>query len=225
MRNVKRDFNDRVNEINIYFTFLENVMIKGGNIIYPDKSIDTLTPDLNKIFRANSFLLLYNLCESSIKNAVEEIYFTLNREGVSFDDLKEGIKIEIIKFLKSNINASDFVSSINNIAPEIILKCFDSENFLSGNIDAKSVREIANKYGFSHLTNPEITKSGFHLRTVKSKRNELAHGIFSFKECGKDYSIQDLISIKNEVVEYLKQILNNIEAYLAAKDYLVLSTM
>ena len=51
-------------------------------------------------------------------------------------------------------------------------------------------------------------------------RNDLAHGNKSFSEIGKDIIIGDLLKIKDEVVEYIGQILKNIEAYLNAKEYL-----
>ena len=67
---------------------------------------------------------------------------------------------------------------------------------------------------------PTSTLDKTKLLTVKSKRNDLAHGIFSFKECGKDYGFQDLYEIKIHVVEYLRQILNNIENYINQKDHM-----
>ena len=60
--------------------------------------------------------------------------------------------------------------------------------------------------------------------TVKNNRNDLAHGIKSFAEVGKDKSADELIEIKNKVVEYLRQILEKIEIYLENQEYLESST-
>ncbi len=60
--------------------------------------------------------------------------------------------------------------------------------------------------------------------TVKNNRNDLAHGIKSFAEVGKDKSADELIEIKNKVVEYLRQILEKIETYLDNQEYLDPST-
>jgi len=177
---------------------MENITKKGANLVYPDKSVTPLTSDIHRILKANTFLLLYNLSESCITNAIEEIYTTLRYERVSYDTLNEGIKKEIIKFLKKNVNHSDFVSDVNNIAYDIIKECFDKEKIFSGNVDAKEVRKIAKQYGFSHAIMPasfdgQLTNiNRVHLLSVKSRRNDLAHGIYSFIDCGKEFSTSDL---------------------------------
>lgn len=227
MISVNRDFSDRVNEINLYFDFMENIIIKDGKLKYPDATVQNISTDLIKIFKANSFLILYNLSESCIKNGIEEIYNAISAANVSYDSLKEGLKKEIISFLKKNVNAQEFASNINQIANDIILNCFDTEKLFSGNLDAREIRKIATSYGFSHsvvpITNPDGTLTNLDagdLLTVKSQRNDLAHGTFSFKDCGKNYTIQDLIKIKNHVIEYLRQILKNIENYIINSEYL-----
>ena len=231
MINVKRDFQDRVDETELYFSFMNNLMLKDAILKYPDDSTEAISVDLLKIFKANSFLILYNLSESCIKNAVKEIYLTLHNTNVSYDQLSNGIKKEILSYFKKNVNAKDFVSSVNQIAFDIILKCFNSENLLSGNLDAREIRKLANSYGFSHSILPITNSDGSftnvdssNLLTVKTQRNDLAHGTFSFKECGRNYSFQDLEKIKNHVIEYLNQILNNIEIYITNENYLSVAT-
>jgi MAE_28990/MAE_18760-like HEPN len=54
-------------------------------------------------------------------------------------------------------------------------------------------------------------------------RNDLAHGTKSFADIGKDISIEDLLKIKGEVIEYISQILKNIEDYLVLQEYLHVS--
>ena len=52
------------------------------------------------------------------------------------------------------------------------------------------------------------------------KRNDLAHGNKSFADVGRDVTMGDILKIKEEVVEYLRQILTNIKNYLENKEYL-----
>jgi hypothetical protein len=52
------------------------------------------------------------------------------------------------------------------------------------------------------------------------KRNDLAHGNKSFANVGRNVTIGDILQIKEEVVEYLRQILINIESYLDNQEYL-----
>lgn len=145
----------------------------------------------------------------------------MRRDGIEYNSIKEGIRKEIINHLKSSKTGTDtFVSSTNDIARDIIEHCFSADSLFSGNVDAKKIKEIAKKYGFSTRTDTARTKSGAKLLTVKTRRNDLAHGIYSFQECGKDYTIQDMVDIRDEVTTYLKQILDNIESYINNKEFL-----
>lgn len=227
MIKVKRDFSNRVQEIDLYFSFMEAVMLREAKLIYPDNSVENIESDLNKILLANSFLILYNLTESCIKNAVENIYITIDNDRVKYDDLKENIKKEIIHALKQNIGLDSFVTSVQEVAFDIVITCFDAKQLFSGNLDARKIRTLASKYGFSTTILPIQNSDGSlsnintdNLNVVKGRRNDLAHGIYSFKECGRDYTIQDVTEIKMHVVEYLSQILSHIENYIDNKDYL-----
>jgi hypothetical protein len=91
-------------------------------------------------------------------------------------------------------------------------------------VDARLIKEIAEKYGFSCKTEPTKTKDGQNLLVVKSNRNDLAHGVKSFEEVGRDQTIEELLEIKQEVIEYLRQILQNIKIYLDNQEYLDITT-
>ena len=43
--------------------------------------------------------------------------------------------------------------------------------------------------------------------------------IFPFCDCGKDYTIEDLLKIKQEVTSYLREIIQNIEEYIDTEAY------
>jgi len=91
---------------------------------------------------------------------------------------------------------------------------------IGGNLDADRVRELSAKYGFSHGTS-RSTKGGYHLVRVRQERNNLAHGLKSFKECGRDLTLDTLIEIKRQVVVYIRQILRNIQSFVDRRRYCV----
>ena len=113
---------------------------------------------------------------------------------------------------------------INQISTDIIISTLASEKLFSGNVDAREIRKIAEKYGFSYQTDSAKTKDGQSLVDIKDKRNDLAHGHKSFKEVGQGKTIEDLLKIKEEVIEYLRQILLNIAIYLENQEYLDITT-
>ncbi|MBA3924663.1 MAG: hypothetical protein H0X31_24350 [Nostocaceae cyanobacterium] len=63
-------------------------------------------------------------------------------------------------------------------------------------------------------------KGGIVLDDVKEKRNYLAHGTISFVECGRDYSIDELVSIKDQTITFLYGILTGMKVYYDEKKYL-----
>ncbi len=220
MKNVKLDFQERCDEIDLYFSFVEKVAKRGSKISFLNGKSEKIERDLTKTLKANGFIILYNLVESSITKAIEEIYIRMKSEKVTYDDIKEGIKRDLILHLKNRNNPDTFVSSVNVIAEDIIEQCFSSETLFSGNIDARKVRKTSEKYGFSSRTDNRKTRGGRELKTVKDQRNDLAHGVFSFQEVGKNYTEKDLLKIKKQVIAYVSQILDNIEIYINNREYL-----
>ena len=221
MRDVRRQFEERVSEIDKYFGLLENIMIHQAQLVLPSGEKINEDKDLNKILRANAFILLYNLVESSISQAIEAIHLDIVKAGLGYNKIKQNIQKEIIDHIKKSIKTDDFIAKGNKIDVDIVAFYPPKNKLFSGNVDARQIKDFANRYGFSHSTNPLKTKNGEKLVTVKGKRNDLAHGFISFQDCGKDFSIEDIIETKIEVVEYVSQILDNIEEYLKLREYAV----
>jgi ribosomal protein S8 len=207
MTNVKRTFQDRVLEINLYFSFIDSFTPPSG------------LEDVNKILKSNLILMLYNLVESSISNSIEEIHNNIYANSTSFDILKSGLKETIIKNLNRK-NPKNFIQNLNSIATDIVKKCFDKQKVFNGNVDSRKIRDLSSSYGFNSNTNYSSTKNGEALVVIKGKRNDLAHGIFSFVEVGKEYTIQDLEIMKDQTINYLTEIISNIEIYLNNQEYL-----
>lgn len=218
MLSVINDFNTRVQEIDIYFKLLDNVINKDAKLFFPANKthkFKDFDSELVKVMKANSFLLIYNLIESSVKLSITEIYDSITLTGNKYDDLSEQIrKIWILENYKNFKNrGTDFIfGAISDIAEDIIDIKFRSEKVISGNIDGRKVSEFAAQIGFSNTTH-HLAKNGVKLYQVKKLRNDLAHGSISFSECGRQYTYEDLFETKQQVIIYLRGILNNIKKY------------
>jgi hypothetical protein len=55
---------------------------------------------------------------------------------------------------------------------------------------------------------------------VKDVRNDLAHGVKSFADVGRNASPSDLELARTQTVEILTETLQNIESYLKRQEYL-----
>ncbi len=228
MKGVMNDFDSRVKEINIYFAFIEEVTTHNAQLYFPvkiNRKYKTIDSELTKMLKANGFLLLYNLVESSIKKSIEEIYNSLSKENVPYKKVTDEIKKKWIEEKYKNFKDQDYVAekifnAIKIIEDDIITLTFNSKRFFKGNIDSKKIRNISRLYGFSSKAHYS-TKDGEKLFLVKNRRNDLAHGLVSFCDCGKDYSIEQMLEIKKQVVSYLRSILKNVHLFILDKKYLI----
>ena len=227
MNTVLLDFNTRAQEVDDYFIFLQGLIKQTTKLAVADSAgqdkIQSLNPELAKTLKANGFLLLYNLVESTMRNAIVAIFDEFKNQAISFDQLKPEIKMIVIQNLK-NRSPKKINLQINQISIDIITATFEREELFSGNVDARLIKEIAEKYGFSYQTDFAKTKNGQNLVVIKRNRNDLAHGIKSFEDVGRDQTIEELLEIKDEVIEYLRQILENIKTYLDNQEYLDVTT-
>ncbi|MGF1575623.1 MAG: MAE_28990/MAE_18760 family HEPN-like nuclease [Cyanophyceae cyanobacterium] len=206
-----------------YFILLKNLETSTTKLSMRDKQgnpiFREIDSELLKTLKASGFLLLYNLVEATMRNAIEAIFDELRSREIHYDHIRPELKKIVLKNLKKR-NSDVIFSSIREISLDIITAGFDSKDLFSGNLDGKKIRQTAKEYGFSHLTDYSKTGNGNDLLTVKTNRNNLAHGFKSFTEVGREKTADDLLRIKNKVVKYLSQILTNIEQYLSTREYL-----
>lgn len=224
MISVIADFKNRVREIELYFSLLESIDEKDALLFFPKKKshrYKSHDKELIKVLKANMFLLLYNLCESSIRQAINEIYDKISSETLKYDEVIDEIKVIWILEKHNNFKntaARNILNAINVMANDLIDIKFDPSSLISGNIDSRKITEFSVKYGFP-VSVHKNAKNGNRLHLVKTQRNLLAHGNVSFAECGRNYTVNDLRVTKKEVILYLGCILRNIDRYLKKAKY------
>ncbi|BAY96452.1 hypothetical protein NIES37_03850 [Tolypothrix tenuis PCC 7101] len=162
------DFNERAKDVSDYLYFLRD--LEQGNILLSkDGAISKIDSELDKSLKATGFLLLYNLIESTMRNAIQSIFDELSNKGVSFDELRLEIKKIILQNIKKNIQQSgvnDFLEQIESIFIDIIQSGFNRDDLFSGNVDAREIKIIARVYGFSATTDKD-TRDGIDLLSIK----------------------------------------------------------
>lgn len=174
--------------------------------------------ELSKILKANSFILLYNLIESTIVNSIKAVSNSIQNDELTYEQLSESIKRLWIKQEARKIREKNqSIELVQRIAETILNWEFlslqvDSVS-ISGNIDTQEIRKITQQIGW------EQSKDGRELVTIKNKRNNLAHGEYTFSDIGKEYSIKDLEELKNKTLLYLDDVLSKVETYIAEERY------
>jgi hypothetical protein len=231
MESVILDFESKVKEIEEYSSFIETTTHLEREF---DKSkIVKVSETVHNVLKANLFLLLYNLIESSFKNALEKICIQITMDRLKYQDVISEIKRMWIEKKYKNfenfeipkgVKKSKFImDKIDNIAEDIIEIEFYSDDKkkkndeISGNIDAREINRINEKYGAKLINKPNLDT--ISLLTVKTQRNNLAHGDETFNKCGRNYTISDLKKIEEESIEYMRFILSHIQKYIDNKQY------
>lgn len=181
----------------------------------------SISNETKKILKANVYLLLYNLVESTVRNTLQAIYDHLEAKGVSFHDVRDELQLEVLKNLKRYIQNRDVVNfnqQINDISKDIVYMTFNPSDRFNGNVDAKLVREKVEKMGFSVVAEA-FARDGVDLLSIKSQRNSLAHGELSFCDCGKDLVASDLDDMFERTKAYLAALIQCSESYIAQELY------
>lgn len=226
---VRANFNDRKDEIDLYFEFidfLDNIektenMRKSNHILY--------NKDVEKIIRANSLLMLYNLVESTLVTGIEEIYSALKENNITYSQVRREIREIWFNYRFSNAyDRKAHYDTYKKTAEKIITSIMLNEPLIldrkatgiSGNLDATSIRDVCKKHGIQFNT-PGNCHGGEKLTQVKDQRNQLAHGTLSFVECGRDFTVEDLHVIKEEVENFLSGFIDSIESYYDNEEYLI----
>jgi len=228
MKIILEKFKERVIEVNLYFKFLNSVLSTDIHLHSTSTGIgQPVDVEVQKILKANFFLILYNLIEATIRESIQEIYDSMGRDKLSYKLTRPEIQKIMISHKCKQIresNSTNFVIAIEKLLADAIddaIVKLDTDSIpISGSLDARKIREIAKKFGFSETTK-KAKRGGADLLLVKTQRNSLAHGESTFSDCGRRYNINDLERIKDDVIFFLEDILKNINTYIDAKEYCI----
>ena len=222
-------FNERIQEIDLYYAALnalyEDETLKSDNDKY---NKEYFNGDFLKILKSNALLMIYNLVESTIMGGIIEIYDELQQEGITYQQVRQEIQKIWFRFkFNEAYDKQAHYNTYREKAERIINSILHGEKLIldrkatniSGNLDAKKIRQVCHEHGITFNIDPNC-KGGIVLDDVKEKRNNLAHGTQSFVECGRDYTIEDLNNIKEQTTLFLKGILDGMKEYFDNKLYL-----
>jgi hypothetical protein len=231
MISVKNDFSDRVDEINMYYDLLFNILKKESQLIFPNESNRTerFNLTLTSTLKSNMFLLLYNLLESTITKCLVEIHNSICDENCKYIQLSPQIQnLFTSHYYKSILNGNiseentllhirtmihSWVFNENfSLTFEDLTKYKTGSNF-SGNLDAKEIRKIAARYGVTFDMKSE------EIKILKEFRNKLAHGEISFQEASNQKGIEYFDNLKITTVDFLNAFIVAIETYINQKEF------
>lgn len=212
-------FDGRKREIEFYFSIMTDIDSDTGRIRTIDNS------RFLRILKSNFLLMLYNLIEACIASGMQEIYESLRSNESCYTDLIDEVRIlwsnhRIGEIYKSAGVRSSYEKAVQDILEQAINHqpiILDRHSLLiSGNLDAKQIKALCDKHRIRYVA----SDNDGCLRTVKEKRQNLAHGDESFGDCARDLSLGDLERMKDQVIGFIECILNGMRDYYDNKQYL-----
>lgn len=234
MQIIKQELSDRVDEINRYFQLLENITGKDALLIFPNDNnrIENFNVDIHGTLKSTSILLLYNLIESTITKCIGEVHQAISNENITYDLASDAIqKIWLAqyydKFKETSNNDKNTLTNLklmidtltfNSIPIKIVFEDKQKRSSeISGNLDGRKIRELAEKYeiDFPNVTNKTLEG----MRRIKEGRNELAHGSKSFLEYSNGKTYPDLVTLKQATIDFLNKFIAAVENFIIQKKY------
>ena len=223
------EFELRVAEVDAYLRVL--VRLEDPNVVVFDRTrkrkLNLLGQGSFKVMKATVFLMIYNLVESSIRSGFRLLYEDMKAEGKTVSDLRLELRRLWVwgryqKVAKKSATLQSFEDAATEIVESILCKSVAELRHdslpISGNLDARKIREVCQKHGIVVQIHRQAF-GGSELVTVKNQRNSLGHGETSFEECGKQYSVSDLVRIKKQAVVFVRGVLRSLAKYIHEKQY------
>ncbi|GHU63827.1 hypothetical protein FACS189418_7880 [Clostridia bacterium] len=186
--------------------------------------------DFSNMLHSNVILMLYNLVESTVLGGILEIYDALKSENMSYLLINEELRTVWFSYMFNQVyDKNAHHNSYKKKVSEIIKAILNNQVIaldrraveINGNLDADQIRKICNLHGITFAEEEEKDKSkgGYHIKTVKDLRNDLAHGLKSFVEVGQNYTHTELNQIFEETVSFLEGIIKGMKQYYSSKKW------
>lgn len=172
------------------------------------------TIKLVPVLKASLYIAVYNCVESTIYALLEEVHEKL----VLLD--KKNLNPKLKEKL-NKLNERALKSSFNSI-PKLSLYLKYNKIF-SGNLDHRKIVQIFKGYDI-RLKNFPI-KIRISIKTIKDKRNILAHGSLNFHEAGRNISSKDMKELIDSSYNLLKEYILAVTQYLEEEKYMCLLTL
>ncbi|MEG4456699.1 MAE_28990/MAE_18760 family HEPN-like nuclease [Microcoleus sp. N9_A1] len=215
-----------------YFELVDKIeqigALSSKSIIFPSGEY-IVDSEIKKILQSHCYLLLYNLVESSVRNGITAIHDVILVEQLTYKDLSPKIKRLWLlndkskSFRDSYIKKDNVADNLQELIKSVLedeMVLLDPSNIpISGNLDAKTIKELIDMYGFFGNLGVASREIDDILNFVVKIRCDLAHGNVSFSDASSQILWSKLVDDKNKLVKYLTHLLNNIDDYIEKKKY------
>jgi len=232
---IREEFDKRVIEIDSFYEILSIIekdrpKISAIDINSGQEKTLPISPSKIDTLRYTSYLLLYNLIESTVYNSITNIFDEIKDEGLKYVDIIEDVqKYWLTNFYKHDDKKTKatIIETIMKVANQIFthtISLASNEINYGGSLDAKNIFATAKSMKIDIANIQRIYDKNIHgqiLIDVKKKRNWLAHGEKSFIEVGSSSTFSQLDDARKYICDFLGEFISSVEDYIINKHYKV----
>ena len=234
----KKMYENRKKEIEDFLQLMEFMEEKENNKVdgisefsaffhAEEKRINLSYQAMINILKSNISLMIYNIIEFTVANLIDSIYDEIRIKNLSYIDVNECIKAlwrkSMLKAASNpDANFKTFLKKNEELIVHILEKStleMNSRNTLpGGNLDGVSICETMESHGITVETHSKNYRPDI-LRSIKTNRNNLAHGSVSFVDAVREDSIFDIKNTKDFVVAFLEELIDSVSKYINGQGY------
>lgn len=200
---------ERQKDITTYFEFLrfyDSIHLRSKSELEAQDAMGhslTHLPcrELQKILRANAYVLLYGLVESTMTGVVVAIQDAILDKRIPLTSLNADYRRLYYKYKIGNIgNCKKKVETleevVGNVERQSLLDTIEIDLSLSGNVDFTQINKIITALmpgtKLPSIDPRDYRKIEAAFAKTKQTRNHLAHGNVTFSDKGANFTLQDI---------------------------------
>ena len=233
MEEVWKGFRSRCYEIERYLValrFIENVDVPQLVSRGLDKRFELDLPTQH-VLKASVYLHLYNLVESTVTACLRCLAEEVQQCGMPYRELTDELRSVWLRGqakIDQEMNPENRLKALISICEELTASnVVELQPKIPGNLDDREIEKLIKRYGLRFVLRTDvknavkrpIVNDNGPLVVIRHRRNELAHGLVSFAECGRDTLVRDLRKWRVLVVRYLRGLIRCFEGYLNAREF------
>ncbi len=231
-------FDERLQEIEAYLSFLEMIETQ-SQLGVPRIGSDgpAITSMQQRILYSGVYLQLYNLVEATITRCIgavseaalaggqwrpHDLSATLRREWVRHV-ARTHVDLSFDNRLTDALRLCDRLINTLPIV-ELEIQRGGGGNWDDLEIEAFTEKRIGLKLRFTNDTRMfakrHVRNDQGALALIKAMRNELAHGIISFAECGANATVTELKDLTKWISAYLREVIGQFSEFVSQFEFL-----